>query len=291
MFCAYRTNSTLVITEVLADVKKLLTGETNVANLGASCDKANTTITSTIAAGWTDADPTGVNTKLVLSAPDFDGVTTKYSIISIPTATWTLQCAETWNTTTHVGTNLSGIGSGTAISLSAVLLLYIWATPRYIYILSNQSAAFGVVMSFGELSRSASLSDYYSIGNAKHLHYCNMSGSGGQTFFTRAKNNTSVGETLGTASTNTCLGKYLYNTAIIAPVRQFNETITYIAMPKWLGVSNNTGNYVLMSTQVDGYIIVGNTGSTYLDEVTIGGLQYQILSVSGTAAAFLVYKG
>ena len=291
MFCAYRTNSTLVITEVLADIKKLLTGETNVANLGASCDKANPTITSTIAAGWTDADPTGVNTKLVLSAPDLDAVTTKIAVISVPAATWTIQCAETWNTTTHVGTNLSAVGNGSTISLSAVLFLYIWATPRYIYILPNQSAAFGVLLSFGELSRSASLSDYYSIGNAKHLHYCNVTGATGATHFTRAKNNTSVGETLGTASVSTCLGTYLATSNIITPVRQFNETITYTVMPKWLAVSNNTTNYALMSTQVDGYIIVGNTGSTYLDEVTIGGLQYQILAPSGQTAAFLVYKG
>lgn len=52
MYTKYVYSSAQTVTNLQADLVALLTGETNVNNLSSGCDKVNTSITATTAAGW-----------------------------------------------------------------------------------------------------------------------------------------------------------------------------------------------------------------------------------------------
>ena len=112
-------------------VINLETGPTNIINAVNTC---------LVALGWTLIDTVSSGARdcfvtKVYSAPNDDGVTTKYMIIryDTPRQIWFVSCCESWNTVTHVATNEAWHGNN-QITLPlqySNCLLYVFATARY----------------------------------------------------------------------------------------------------------------------------------------------------------------
>lgn len=143
MYAKYQYVSGATQANILADLTAILTGETDKNNLSAGCDKTNTTITSTIAAGWTLHDGSSGTNKKVIKAP-YSGNASKYKYAEInlySTTGFTAQIYEDFNATTHTGTNASGQSQTTY--LQRLLLtsndnkIHVWATPRMIALFSE----------------------------------------------------------------------------------------------------------------------------------------------------------
>lgn len=103
----YTAGST--VTNVLNDIVSLLTGTTNMSTLSANCIQISSALTSdgSRLAGWTVWDASsGVGTVCV-RALNVDGTTYKYMVIAVDSNVLTFKVYESWNATTHVGTNMS----------------------------------------------------------------------------------------------------------------------------------------------------------------------------------------
>lgn len=131
---------------ILADIVAMATGETNVNNLSASCDKINTVITSTVAAGWTLHDASAAtNGKTIKSPLADDAATYKYCQINTNTASSIyLLLYETWDASAHTGTYqaYSSTQYPQQFSTSGGTL-YIEITPRMIMIHSLYATTWG----------------------------------------------------------------------------------------------------------------------------------------------------
>lgn len=112
----------------------VITNETSATSI------INAVNTSLVALGWTLIDTItsgirGLLTTRVYSAPNADGVTTKYMIIryDLQRQYWFTSCCENWNTTTNTATNESWYG-GRNILLPlqySNTVLYVFANARY----------------------------------------------------------------------------------------------------------------------------------------------------------------
>lgn len=108
MYAVYKYLNGATQANVLADVVAILTGTTDVNTLSASCDKvASSVLTSSTAAGWQMHDASAGTNAVVLKAPVTDDPTKfKYMWLSTNTAgAFSNIFYETWNATTHIGTN------------------------------------------------------------------------------------------------------------------------------------------------------------------------------------------
>jgi hypothetical protein len=92
----------------LSDIVALMTGESNKNNLSSMCNKDTTTITSTLAAGWTVHDASAGTNKVCVKALLPNSVDTyKYVVIDTNNATYCrFLVYETWDNSAHTGTNL-----------------------------------------------------------------------------------------------------------------------------------------------------------------------------------------
>ena len=85
MYARYQYNSGVQATvqaNILADLLAILTGEVNVSNLSASCDKVNTTITVDNPAGWVLHDAAaGTNAKAIKAPLADDQATFKHLVL------------------------------------------------------------------------------------------------------------------------------------------------------------------------------------------------------------------
>lgn len=154
MYTKYTYSAGATAANVLADVIALLTGETNKANLSASCNQANTEIlTSWCVAGWTLHDASaGTNAKAIKAVKLViagDPELFKYVVVDTNSAGYILtKVYETWNETAHTGTNLcynSGTGAfySQRLNLTNGGILYISSSVRHLNIISYQSAVWG----------------------------------------------------------------------------------------------------------------------------------------------------
>ena len=131
--------------QIINDLALLISGSP-ISALSASCDKANTTLISTVLPGWTLLDAAAGSSGCVLTAPDADGLTTKYVRLFGITANWIdLNLYESWNSATHVGTNVSISASSQRAAAQSVLwnagvtnTYWIFATPRMLFITGPQ---------------------------------------------------------------------------------------------------------------------------------------------------------
>ncbi|MBF0341892.1 MAG: hypothetical protein HQL95_13155 [Magnetococcales bacterium] len=134
---------------ILADLVAILTGETNINNLSASCNKPFTTIESITAAGWTLHDAAAGTNAKCLKAPLADDATTfKYVVLDTNTAGYVItKVYETWNATTHVGTNLAFnsdvVGYQQRVSTTVTGTIYLFATARFMLLASLYSGLWG----------------------------------------------------------------------------------------------------------------------------------------------------
>ncbi|MBF0415930.1 MAG: hypothetical protein HQL77_13840 [Magnetococcales bacterium] len=136
MWCKYTYKASATKANIMNDVVLLLTGTSSLASLSADCDQANSVLVTTVAAGWTLHDASaGTNAKCVKAALADDAATFKYLVVDTNTTGYIFfKIYETWNASTHTGTNLT-YGSDLAqyaqrISTSS-FQLYLSASARH----------------------------------------------------------------------------------------------------------------------------------------------------------------
>lgn len=108
MFAKYQYTSSATQAQVQADLLLILTGTTNLASLSASCNQANSSISTTYdVAGWTSYDTAAYTNGFCVRALQQDGVTYKYMLFNASSNTvWTTAIAEDWDNGAHTGTNV-----------------------------------------------------------------------------------------------------------------------------------------------------------------------------------------
>ncbi|MBF0629105.1 MAG: hypothetical protein HQL91_12885 [Magnetococcales bacterium] len=134
---------------ILADLVAILTGETVVANLSASCDKAQTTILSTIPAGWSLHDGSaGTNAKTIKAPLADDATKFKYVVLDANTAGYIqTKVYETWDATAHTGTNIAYNSNSPSASqqFSTTLAgtVHLFASARFLLLASLYNGIWG----------------------------------------------------------------------------------------------------------------------------------------------------
>ena len=150
MYSVYKYAAGATKANVLADVIAILTGETDVNNLSASCDKANTSITTSWhAAGWSSYDAAaGTNAKCIRAAYHDDAAS--YSYVGVDTNTdgyIFLVLYESWNNGSHLGGNIAYNSNSATyaqrLNLASGGALYLHAGLYHVFCKSYQSAAWG----------------------------------------------------------------------------------------------------------------------------------------------------
>lgn len=200
MYAKYEYNSGATQANILADLVAILTGTTDVNTLSASCNKAASTITSTVAAGWTVHDASAGSNKQVLKAPYVDnGSAYKYTEITVSASEIQLHVNETWNETAHTYTNKTGNTSYyQRWSSSNAGRVYIFSSARFMALVGEYSTSYGESSYSGmtvivELSRNQPwntvASGYPSVAlvNTGEAHYGNAG-----VYVPRAKNNMNI---------------------------------------------------------------------------------------------------
>ncbi|MBF0097505.1 MAG: hypothetical protein HQM04_16690 [Magnetococcales bacterium] len=147
MFAKLVYNAGSSAANVLSDVVAILTGTTNVANLSAACNQAVSSITATVAAGWSVHDASAGSNAQAIRAPNADSGY-KYVVVDTNTAgaiftkVW-----ESWDNSAHTGTNLAYNSDATAYSQRLDLTnggtLYIFASARFLMLASSVAAGWG----------------------------------------------------------------------------------------------------------------------------------------------------
>ncbi len=139
MFSIYNYNSGITAAQLLQDIVALCTGTSDPNSLSAACNKASTVIfTDYDVAGWSVHDAAAGTNAVCLKAPCL-GAPAKFKYVVIDTNTAGIiytKLYESWNETTHVGTNIAyscdsssnsqrwaSTGGGLLLSVSARRLL------------------------------------------------------------------------------------------------------------------------------------------------------------------------
>jgi len=130
---------------VLSDLVAIFTGTTDVNSLSASCNKSLTTITATTPAGWTLHDGSSGTNKKVIKAPYLDSGDKYVELDSYSTTNITLYMYETFNATTHTGTNKTGNSTyyPQRQDLTAGGKFYLFSSARYLAMVSDVTAGYG----------------------------------------------------------------------------------------------------------------------------------------------------
>ncbi|MBF0140066.1 MAG: hypothetical protein HQL74_07285 [Magnetococcales bacterium] len=131
---------------IVNDIVLVLTGTTDKASLSANLTQANSSITSSVAAGWTLHDASaGTNIQCVKAPIADDGAAYKYVCIDHSTTSeLKLVGYDSWNASTHVGTGKytgSDLAAHSQQSTPAsyVIKMRIYASARCIIILAYRS--------------------------------------------------------------------------------------------------------------------------------------------------------
>ena len=149
MYARYTTNIGATAADLIEDLKKILTGTTDVNLLSASCNKGQTEIFSTTPAGWEVHDAAAGTNAFVVKSPVYDNPAQfKYVKFDLNTAGYIYpQTFENWNATTHVGTNgqLSGgiTSYGWRWSSTQTSTIFIYATARAVMFYTTYNATYG----------------------------------------------------------------------------------------------------------------------------------------------------
>jgi len=150
MYASYYYSASSTAANILADVVAILTGETNKANLSASCDQTNTNISAAVTvAGWSVYDASaGTNAQCLLAAVADNASQYKYMVLDTNTANYLKMFVyEDWNSSTHTGTNVTTYAGSTSysqrVNVTSGGRLEIYATVRCCLMFSFQSNVWG----------------------------------------------------------------------------------------------------------------------------------------------------
>ncbi len=291
MYAVYNYAAGSTQANVLSDLIKLITGETNKANLSANCVQANTSITSTVAAGWTVWDAAAGTNQQVVRALCQDGTTYKYYRLNFSSTTaFAGSIAEAWNDTAHTGTNVYAAG-GSTWNATAGGYFYLYVTPRNILIVSYSSSTWqNTPGNCHEVTRDTIPSSYPPF-------ICPASSSAVldvTAYFTRSKSATGTGDVLTTSTTS----RLAWDGVVGTPggyfdftYRDASENVLAAVYP--LAVS---GYVAAMSGAKKGrlYDILGvgqQSGfGTNLDEFSYGGKTYVLFRLASTQYGMAVPK-
>ena len=107
MLVKYSSLTTVTIANLLSDLKYLFTNTApDINSLSAGCDKSNSQIIINQAiTNWTLHDDVPASGYFVIKSPSYDGGMFKYIQVVVTLTSVQLRCFESWNATTHVGTN------------------------------------------------------------------------------------------------------------------------------------------------------------------------------------------
>lgn len=135
---------------ILADVVAILTGETTVDDLSASCDKVNTTIDASVAAaGWTLHDASAGTNAVCLKAAVADNASQyKYLVVDTNSAGYIhTKGYETWDAGAHTGTNMINYSDQASVAQRVNTTtggrLDISASIRHAFLFSLQGGVYG----------------------------------------------------------------------------------------------------------------------------------------------------
>lgn len=202
MYAVYSYVAGATQANVLADIVAILTGTTNPASLSAACDTANTSITATVAAGWTVHDAAFATNKQVIKSAYVDNPSQfKYAVLDHSNSGYLqLFIAEDVNSTTHVATNLSGNAAATAYQPrngTAAGKFHLWSSARFMAIAAEIPLNFGAVSNGGptvvaEMSRGLPWNTDSNLMPSVCLIYYGLSQNGSSpsnhAYLTRAQN-------------------------------------------------------------------------------------------------------
>lgn len=276
MYAVYNYKAGAVAAQVIADLVALLTGTTSPSSLSASCNTASTSIVSTVAAGWSLFDAAaGVNTECV-RALNQDGTTYKYLLLAGTSNTvLTYTQAESWNATTHTGTNSGGPSTNTmVVDLVNGGYFYLYATTKNA-IISGWTVSGGYQNGLGifEFSRDTLLTP---AGYPCHvLARLDSVNSGGTARVPRFKSGSAAGD-VSNANFATvapiCLGSTSF--AGYPLYRDASEQV-YFA-PYNIGVGLNSGGtgHAWAGSVYDIKVALTTTAVNNLDELVISGKTY-----------------
>lgn len=291
MYAVYNYAAGTTTTNVIADIVKLITGETNKANLSANCVQANTNIVSTVAAGWTEHDAAAGTDYRVVKRLAADGTTMKYYGIKAESATVIRGLTyESWNETTHTATNAIATNWSTAAagwSSAAGGYLYLYVTPRNIYINTYASGSWLNVssMAFVELTRDtipagypcAALGVGSGVGIGSDSSYC---------VIPRVKNATTSGDSVISGTNYYPMAASIVSTTGTsgqAYWRDASENVNVVLHK--IGVSMRSGytgfNFHHLGDVYD-ILAAGSDLGNPLDEIVYSGKTYVMFKVSGS---------
>jgi hypothetical protein len=296
MFTVYNYAAGATQANVLSDIVKLLTGETNKANLSAACVQANTSILSTVAAGWSVWDASAGTNIQCLRAINQDASTYKYYLLQFGSTTaFSAATAESWNAGTHTGTNVTPYAANTWDSAGGGYF-YIYATSKNIVILPWTSTGYkGIVGSLFEFTREATPATYPTAVVVSGTGFCNPSGAT-SGYSPRIKSPLGAGDYTSTnyvhmgalAPLPSCV-QNLNNTGS-ASYRDSTEAVIISAYRfgagfyiPWDG-SFVRGGYLLGLSQ-DVYVTNNNLSST-LDEIVYNSKNYIIVPLTNCSLLF-----
>lgn len=298
MYAVYNYKAGSSVTNLINDLVKLATGETNKANLSADCVQANTTIISTVAAGWTvhDADA-GANSQ-VIKCLQADGTTMKYfRLTGVSNTSYRGTAYESWNATSHTGTNPTGDTNGFMIGDWDTVnggYFYIYVSPRTIFMRPYHTAAWKGPGSFIclEYTKESVFAGYPSyIVSASNYNYTSSPVAGGVYWLgPRIKMPNTTGDyatgTNGhmTHAVGVSTGASL--SATESPYCRDSSEAIYVVTYK-LEVRHTPATYTQIGVHRCGevYDILGMSGvlGANLDEITISGKTYVLHCVAGGA--------
>lgn len=282
VYC-YNINSTPV--SVLGDLIKIITGETNKANLSALCVQANTSIISTVPAGWTVHDAFAASNAQVVRALNQDGITYKYCYWSTTSAQLQQATYETWDASLHTGTYATSLNITSNINTAAGGYLYIYATAKNIYVLPWGTNGYGFASGCMEISRDTIPSTYpCAVAIGSGFLTTNNPGA----LIPRKKSAIGSGDQQGSGLKTG--PTYQPNSGLEFNNFQYrdeNENV-YLAATKICFSATGDGSSVPLGHAYDVFctgIAAGNT----LDEIAYNGLTYVLLRAN-TAGIILVPK-
>nr|CRH06554.1 Conserved protein of unknown function [Candidatus Magnetococcus massalia] len=106
MYLDYHYHEGASTSEIRSDLIAVLTGESDPANLSASCDKAKTSLITSVPAGWSLHDPAVDSYADVIKAPVSDNPTQfKHVSLYLNSTILYLKVHQDWDATTHTTTN------------------------------------------------------------------------------------------------------------------------------------------------------------------------------------------
>jgi len=297
MYAIYTYAASSTQANVLADIIKLLTGETNKANLSANCVQASTAIIATASAGWAVFDSAAGTNKQCIRALNQDGTTYKYAtVVMTSTAAFQTAVQESWNAGTHAATN-EVAASAMAWNATNGGTLYIYATSKNFLILSYSSSAFQNFDGWCfEVSRDTIPSGYpcHAGAGSSGAAYLFSAGAGAYSCqIPRVKNFTAAGDVTasaqmlqgisGAAGVPTSNGLGRMSDAQI--FRDASETLK-LAVYK-IGIGGGASqNGCQLGTVYDLYVTGYNSGINTLDEITYASQTYVAIKLASAVLLF-----